>query len=395
MITLSRDNLSFTFPQVARRVQQLVEQKIQEIASELPPTWDRAALWADIQASRYFCRLTPEAQGNAHNAVHTWTPEHVEAALRKVVIDRGGLNTDAFTELTIRFQRTTRLPNDGNAYSLPMGFGQIPLCSIDDFSAAAPVDWIAGGGVIMPLARSEAISIWFSSRYRFAFKIAIGPANYLTGGAWSCDLGRQPQDYLVVPGAPWTASDDVVRHYVSLPLDACLAGDANRRRIILQVVPISAAQYFRDEGGFFLRDIKEFFMRLVFASTVSAEIRDSARLSEEWQDKHAEDEEPPARIAAHDEVVADPYPLSAWNQSDGVRCCLQPCDMSRWRQVTGRKPPYPPLVAKDYQETGIPWIDQYRDTSTQNGTLSSEGELPCCSSPSRTAVTIREFVEVQ
>jgi hypothetical protein len=42
MITLKHDTLSFTFPEIARQVRVLVERRIQEIASELPPTWDRA-----------------------------------------------------------------------------------------------------------------------------------------------------------------------------------------------------------------------------------------------------------------------------------------------------------------------------------------------------------------
>jgi hypothetical protein len=50
MITLKHDTLSFTFPEIARQVRSLVERQIQEIASQLPPPWDRADLWAEIKA---------------------------------------------------------------------------------------------------------------------------------------------------------------------------------------------------------------------------------------------------------------------------------------------------------------------------------------------------------
>ena len=164
MITLKNDTLSFSFPEIARQVRLLVERQIQKIASELPPTWDRADLWAEIESSRNFHKLSPEAKENARAKLHTWTPPYVEAALREFVVNRGGLNTDAFSELTIKFQRAMRIPNDGKIYALPTGLGQLPLRSIDDFPETAPASRMKKGGVVMPLHQSEALWIWFSCR---------------------------------------------------------------------------------------------------------------------------------------------------------------------------------------------------------------------------------------
>ena len=202
MITLKDDTLSITFPEIAGEVRSIVERQIQKVAAELPPTWSRADLVAEIESSRNFPKLSPAEQETARTKVRTWTPAHVEGFLREFVLNRSGLSTDAFTALTIKFQRTTRLPDDGQTYSQPSAWGQLPLRSVDDFAATAPAAWMRKGGVIISLARSEALWIWFSSRYRFAAKIGAGKLNALSGEPWSSDLKKNPQNYLVAPGPP-------------------------------------------------------------------------------------------------------------------------------------------------------------------------------------------------
>ena len=41
MISLHRDTLTFTFPEIAREVRSLLDTKIKEVAAELPSIWDR------------------------------------------------------------------------------------------------------------------------------------------------------------------------------------------------------------------------------------------------------------------------------------------------------------------------------------------------------------------
>jgi hypothetical protein len=43
VITLRRDTLTFTFPEISREVRALVNRKIKQLAAQLPPTWDRDA----------------------------------------------------------------------------------------------------------------------------------------------------------------------------------------------------------------------------------------------------------------------------------------------------------------------------------------------------------------
>jgi hypothetical protein len=369
MITLKRDSLSITFPEIARQVRLIVERQIQKIASELPQPWDRAELLSQIESSRDFPKLSPAAQENARTKLNNWTPTQVEAALREAILNRGGLNTDAFTELAIKFQRTMRIPDDGKTYPLPTDLGQLPLRSVDDFSQTAPGAWMEKGGVIMPLARSEALWIWFSSRYRFAVKIGAGKFNMLSGEPWSPDLRRRPQNYLVAPGPPWSENNEVLRRYAAMPLDAFDSADcplgaaAEAGGIHFQIAPMCAESHYREEGAFFLPPtIKDFFMKIIFAPMISAQLSEIARRHEPWELEHltAESIEPVLDHAANQEILEDPYDFAEWDQSQTVRCFVHSSSSSVWQHITGANPPLPPLTAKDYKEASIPWFSDYQ-----------------------------------
>jgi hypothetical protein len=59
MITLKHDTLSFNFPEIAREVRSLIEERIQQIAAELPTEWDRTELLSEVESNRYFHKLSP------------------------------------------------------------------------------------------------------------------------------------------------------------------------------------------------------------------------------------------------------------------------------------------------------------------------------------------------
>ncbi len=59
--------------------------------------------------------------------------------------------------LTIDFQRTLRIPDDGKNYPLPPGLGSFPLRHIDDYAARVPAKWLDRGGVLLPMWQSEAL----------------------------------------------------------------------------------------------------------------------------------------------------------------------------------------------------------------------------------------------
>ena len=58
--------------------------------------------------------------------------------------------------LRIEFQRTLRIPDDGQVHYLPPGLGAFPLTHVDDIGPRVPSSWVAHGGVLLPMYQSEA-----------------------------------------------------------------------------------------------------------------------------------------------------------------------------------------------------------------------------------------------
>src|SRR5688572_18204419 len=132
--------------------------------------------------------------------------------------------------LSVNFQRTLRIPDDGKTYPLPPGLGAFPLRHVDDFASGAPARWLERGGVTLPMYQSEALWIRLQpdfvaehgAEYPFAIKVAAGKVNAVTGAPWRDELARDPQDYLVAPVQPWLdgycVERGVIRQFVAMPL---------------------------------------------------------------------------------------------------------------------------------------------------------------------------------
>ncbi len=387
MITPRFDTLSFTFPEIARRVRLGVERRIRRVASELPASSNRAGLLADIEASPMFSRLGFSDQEIARTKVRTWTPAHVEAVLREVIVIRGGLNTDAFTELTINFLQPP-LYDPKNPLSTEMG--ELRLHSVDEFAEIAPAAWVRKGGVIVPLAPSQSLGFWLSSAYRFAVQIGAGKINALTGKRWRSALQRDPQNYVVTPSPPWGANCGMMRIGTS-----DWAGGGG---IQFEVTPMCPASHYREENAFFMPpDIKEVFMKLIFARMICSDLAGSERRqerleqtryakepigpagepigrpeiiqnpykstdgaelleSERWlkQGKQrryvAEPIEHATEQVARPKIVEDPYKPTDWDGTQKVRCYVHPCDSVSWRQFTAKNPSHPPLAGNVHAE---------------------------------------------
>lgn len=368
MITLHRDTLSFTFPEIAREVRSLVERKIQQIAAKLPPTWDRAELLSQIESHRDFHKLDRARQEAARSKIQTWMPADIEACLREFAFNWSGLGTDLFTSLSIKFERTMRLPDNDYTYALPTGLGQLPLRSVDDFPETAQPLWITRGGVVTPLRRSESLWLWFSSRYRFAVKIKVGEMNALSNAPWSPDLQRAPQNYLVAPAAPWEEDDEVVRWLVAMPSqvpNTKAASAENESAIQLEITPMRAESVYRDEHAFLLPPtIHEFFMKLIFAAKICKKLDEIKRPHErEDIEETFEKSTEPVLATARQKIPDDSYQLKEWDQAQTVRCFVHVCDPLAWRRMTGAIFPHAPLTEKEYLNARIPWFDNYEDHS--------------------------------
>ena len=158
--------------------------------------------------------------------------------------------------LTVDFQRTLRIPDDGRDYPLPPGLGSFPLRHIDDFAERVPAKWLDRGGLLLPMWQSEALWLNFDSAYienrdtdyPFAIKVGTGKISAVTGKPWQRGLSRNPQDYLVAPKQPWLdgycVEKGVIRQFVAMPLgqgysvEEQLTGEAEFGGLQIEVFPM-------------------------------------------------------------------------------------------------------------------------------------------------------------
>ena len=398
MITLRRDTLTLTFPEIAQEVRSLIYRKIKQVAAELPPTWARTELISQIESDRDFPKLATERRECIRERLRVWTPADVESALEEIVINKGGLRTDSFTGLEIKFQRTMRIPADGKTYALPIALRQPPLHSVDDFPETAPSSWLENGGVVMPLARSEAIWIWFATRYPVAVKISTQEINLLSGTRSSPGLQREPQNYFVIP--VWGESE-VARRFIVLPFgDDHKAGQAlpepRGNAIQIQATPLQPKSFYKHEGSFHLHTIHEFFARMVLAAVPCPSLDRVVRYSEqkEEQQRLAAAERVTLDETLPQQIAADEYHFDAWDQHHSVGCVVHTCGPRSWQQITSTNPPYSPLTANEYRDAGIPWFDDYADDSKMlMDNLSENTEIMVQRRKTRRHSEIRGFKE--
>ena len=294
--------------------------------------------------------------------------------LRDAVLKNEPSIEDASAELSIHFQRTLRVPVDDRKYLLPAGQGLFPLVSVDDYPQTTPDLWIKRGGIILPMYQSEALWIRFSATYPFAVKIGAGKINAVTGEPWNSALHEEPQDYLVVPGQPWldgfSVGTGLIRQFVAMPLGASfsveeqLTGQADSGGIQIQVYPMSAESYFRDQVAPSLpsayKQIAEWGFEGFYPE--ATDFDDKPKISRSLMPHHNISA---MGLGAGGKIRQDIYKDSDhfvdWDQTQTTRCFVHLCNSMVWRQITGRNPPHPPLTAEEYKEAGIPWFDYYRD----------------------------------
>jgi hypothetical protein len=159
--------------------------------------------------------------------------------------------------------RTLRLPDDGVRYPLPPGMGPLPLRDVAELAGKVPPAWLAAPGVVVPMYRSEAMWLLFSSDQPLphAVKVGCGGINALSGrplsrqltapvrpGLWRRMLGAEAvQDYAVCPPQQFidgfNTGHHSVRQFVAVPLgegktvEAQLTGREQHGGIQLCVYP--------------------------------------------------------------------------------------------------------------------------------------------------------------
>ena len=254
-------------------------------------------------------------------------------------------------DVSITFQRTLRLPDDGKTHHLPPGLGRFPLRHIEDFDLKKHNHLKTRGGIIMPMFQADALWIHFDptmdslTSYPIAVKIGTGKICAVSGEDWSSTLNRDPQDYVVVPEQPWidgyNVGFDKVRQFVAAPLgegytaEEQLTGEATIGGIQIQAFPMKKEYY----NQLINRKISESVNYCMDSVSFSMGLAPGG--------------------AMHQKIYEDPYPLEAWDLRKSERCFVTIANAEQWMGITGEEPPISPRSAHEYTEAGLPWFDYY------------------------------------
>lgn len=256
----------------------------------------------------------------------------------------------------VTFQRTLRIPETG-LHPLPPGLGRFPLRRVEDYPDTAPAEWLARGGIMLPIYQREAMWLSFDSDQPTALQVGVGKVCAVSGLPWIERLIGDPQNYVALPRQPWldgiNAGEGFIRQFVAVPLGsgATVEGQVTGEET---------------HGGVQLRAVGL-----------------TAEALEKWRAEQAAAEEstdvgdcydgplmcaPPAADGAmglgaggrmRQEVYADSRPLTDYDETGALRVFVHLCSAAQWTAITGEVPPPTPVDRDAYVEAGLPWFDYY------------------------------------
>jgi len=257
----------------------------------------------------------------------------------------------------INFQRTLRLPDDGEIHYLPPGLGKFPLRHIEDFDLSEHNHLKERGGVIMPMFQADALWLNFrpirkarEASYPIAVKIGTGKICAVSGDEWVANLNRDPQDYVVVPDQPWidgyNVGKDIVKQFVAAPLgqgytvEEQFKPNSTTGGIQIQVFPMKREFYDRlNKRDFHDKYRMESSMMMCCSPSVEMGLAPGGSMNQEIYEDH------------HD--------FDAWDMRTTERCFVTIANAEQWINITGQEPPLSPMSAEDYNDEGLPWFDYY------------------------------------
>lgn len=252
---------------------------------------------------------------------------------------------------SVSFQRTLRIPDDGNVYPLPPGLGAFPIHAVTDYWNRVPSAWRSPNSYFISMYQREALWLGFDGAIwkPNAVKIAIGKVNAISGQAWDETLHSQPQNYIVCPNQPWldgiNAGQSFIRQFVAMPLGSGLTVEAQ----------VSGAEEF---GGIQI---------LVYEPKPG-----------QFPDQPPPNRSPDARgLAASlpmgaemglgaggkmsQKIYPDPYGVDTWDSTNLGLVMVHIINSEQYRELTNLEPPSTPVTAQAYTQYGLPWFALYEE----------------------------------
>ena len=250
--------------------------------------------------------------------------------------------------VTVDFQRTLRIPETG-LHPLPPGLGRFPLRRVADYPDTAPPEWLARGGVMLPIYQREAMWLSFDASEPAALQVGVGKVCAVSGLPWIEHLVKDPQNYVALPRQPWldgiNAGDGFIRQFVAVPLGsgATVEGQVTGQET---------------HGGVQLRAVGLTEQALAEWQAAQALRRESC----------ADGGPLPAPLPSmglgaggrmRQEVYVDGRPLADYDESGALRVFVHLCSAAQWTAITGEVPPSTPVDRDAYVDAGLPWFDYY------------------------------------
>ncbi len=252
---------------------------------------------------------------------------------------------------SLSFQRTLRIPDDGNTYPLPPGLGRFPILRVADFADRVPKAWRERGGVFIPMYQREALWLSFRCSYwrAVAIQVGIGRIDAITGKRWRGRLNKTRQNYVVCPDQPWldgiNAGDGFIRQFVAMPLgmgytvEGQLTGKEEWGGIQIRLV--------EPKPGRFPEEPPEPRGALLFTDGPPLSNFDGGEMGLG------------AGGRMRQKIFPDPHGWETWDEENAGRIFVHIANSLTYREITGMEPPPTPISARLYTQYGLPWFDLY------------------------------------
>lgn len=255
--------------------------------------------------------------------------------------------------VTVDFQRTLRIPETG-VHPLPPGLGRFPLRRVEDYPDTAPPEWLARGGVMLPIYQREAMWLSFDADEPAALQVGVGKVCAVSGLPWIEHLVKDPQNYVSLPRQPWldgiNSGDGFIRQFVAVPLGSGATvegqvtgqethGGVQLRGVGLTKAALAAWRAAQKERGRMRAGMALQGISPAPPGSASMGLGAGGRMRQE--------------------VYTDKRPLADYDEGGARRVFVHLCSAAQWTAITGEVPPPTPVDRDAYVSAGLPWFDYY------------------------------------